>query len=185
MTQEEAIEYFDTLSDDDKFKEVYAHFGVAVYYAQVLEQQTINVIFLNQLIARKPKDNLEVNKIVDEYDLGRRTLGQLINEVKALVKMTEREKEELKDLLRIRNYISHNYFRFHIELFYSDAGKKRMIKDFISFRDRANSMDKTLLDYGELYRLQLGVSDEIINEEFEKFQAGLNEQALDEVYKTI
>ncbi len=46
MTYDESVEGFERLSASDKAKEVFAHFGLAIFHAQVIEQQLINMLII-------------------------------------------------------------------------------------------------------------------------------------------
>ena len=43
MDYKTAIEIFDSLDEDDQIKDIYSHFGLAIYFAQVMEQTAINL----------------------------------------------------------------------------------------------------------------------------------------------
>jgi hypothetical protein len=180
-----AIEIYDKLNADDKTKEIYAHFGLAVFLAQSIEQQSINMI----AICRQAKGNIktfdQVNALWDNYHLGSRTLGVLINEIKQLYNLSNEDTIELGEVLKLRNYITHDYFRFNSELFYSDSGQKRMIKDFIDFQDRIQLLDSKLIDYTTVYIKKIGLTDEKIIEIFEQSKKEWKERIITENYNTI
>ena len=73
------------------------------------------------------------------------------------------DQKELKSILKLRNYITHDYFRFNTELFYSETGKKRMIKDFVEFRERSKKLDTVLKAYLKIYSDTIGLTDEKID----------------------
>ena len=185
MTYEEAITDFDRLNEDDKVKEVYAHFGLAVYYAQVLEQQSINMIAANKQCEGNIIDEKGVEALWDEYDLGSRTFGKLIFELKSLYNFSEEDQRELKVVLKLRNYIAHNYFRINAELFYSNSGQKRMIKDFIEFQQKAGNLDKKLIKYLRVYTDKIGLTQEQIEKIMEQTKKTWSEKIVNEDYVTI
>jgi len=185
MTYETAIEIYDTLDEDDKVKDVYAHFGSAVYYAQVLEQQSINMIAACKQTENNLTKEEDVEALWNEYDLGSRTFGKLIIEIKKLYQIKEEDALELKEVLKLRNYIAHDYFRFNVELFYNESGQKRMIKDFINFQEKAKSMDKKLLKYLKLYIDRIGLTDEYISNILEETKKSWTNKFIDENHKTI
>lgn len=185
MEYNTAIEIFDNLNDDEKVREIYAHFGLAVFLAQTIEQQFINMIAIYRQAKRNIKTLEQVNALWDNYHLGSRTMGVLLNEIKQLYNLSKDDSNELGKVLKLRNYIAHDYFRFNAELFYSDSGKKRMIKDFIEFQDRAQLLDRKLIDYTEMYIKQIGLTDEKIFEIFEKSKKEWQEKIITENYDTL
>ena len=185
MDYKATIEFFNTLDDDAKAKEIYAHFGLAVYYAQVLEEQAIVMIAICRQVKNKLTTQGQVDNLWDDYHLGVRTLGMLINEIKQLYNISDNDFKELKNVLRFRNYITHDYFRLNIELFYSDLGQKRMIKDFIEFRDRAKSLDDKLLQYLKIYSDKIGMSPERIDEIMKQTIKEWKKKNISDDYKTI
>jgi len=185
MDYKTAIEIFNTLDDDDKAKEIYAHFGLAVFYAQVLEQQAIIMIAICQQTNNKLTTQEQLDSLWNDYDLGSRTFGILINEVKQLYNLSDEDYKDLKNVLKLRNYITHNYSRFNTELFYSVSGQKRIIKDFVDFQDRAKSLDKKLKQYAMVYNDKIGLTNELIDAIVEKTKKEWENKIITEDYKTI
>lgn len=184
MDYKTAIEIFDTLAEDDKAKEIYAHFGLAVFITQCLEQQAINMIAICRQAKQKLKTQEQVDSLWDNYDLGSRTLGVLINEIKQLYNLTEQDTIELGEVLRLRNYIAHDYFRFNAELFYTDSGQKRMIKDFVEFRDRAKLLDSKLINYAKTYIDKVGLTDKRIQEIYKQTKKEWQQKIITDEHKT-
>src|ERR1700758_5475198 len=119
MDYKTAIEEFDKLTnDDDRVKEVYAHFGLAIFNAQLLEQQVINLIVFAKHSKNKTMTNEESNSLWNSYDFGNKTLGKLLNEVKQIFNLNDEDFSELKEILRLRNYITHDYFRHNSFIWY-------------------------------------------------------------------
>ena len=78
---------------------------------------------------------VDVEVLWDEYDLGSRTFGKLINEIKVFINY-QMDSQELKLFCRTSKlHSAWITFRFNAELFYSEPGQKRMIKDLINFQE--------------------------------------------------
>jgi len=185
MNYETAIKIFDQLDDDEKVKDVYAHFGAAIYYAQVLEQQAINMIACSIQVNNKMNSIEEINSLWNRYDFGIKTLGSLINEIKTLYNISENDAETFKKVLKLRNYLTHDYFRFNTELFYNDSGMKRMIKDFIDFKDQAIFIDKKFINYLKKYTIKIGLTDEKIADMMEMNKKAWEKFVINEDHATI
>lgn len=186
MDYETAIQEFESLADDDsKTKEVYAHFGLTIFMCQLIEQQSINMIAVLRQATGKIVTKEEVAALWDDYDLGKRTFGTLINEIKQLYKLTDEDKDELKELLRLRNYFAHDYFRFNNELFFSDSGKRRMIKDFVQFKERVRNLDKKLIEYMRVYREKCGMTEGAIDKLVMELRQEWENKEIDDNHSTF
>jgi hypothetical protein len=185
MDYKAVIEIFDTLESDDKTKEVYAHFGLAVFLAQSIEQQAINMIAICRQANDKLNTQVLVDTLWDNYHFGSRTLGKLIYEILQLYQLTEEDAVELKEVLKLRNYIAHDYFRFNAELFYSDSGQKRMIRDFIEFRDKAKKLDSRLIFYTNTYMAKIGLTDEMVSKIYNQTREEWQQKLIEHDHKTI
>jgi len=186
MDYQNAIEIFDSLVDDDsKTKEVYAHFGLTIFICQQLEQQSINMIAAVRLVNGRFISKEEVEALWNDYDLGSRTLGALINEIKQLYVLADEDYNELKKMLKLRNYFAHDYFRFNNQLFFSDSGKKRMIKDFVDFKQRFRSLDKKLVAYMKVYNEKAGITEERIDKLALEMRSEWEQKTVDEKHETF
>ena len=64
MSYKEAIEEFNSEDENGKSRLVYAYFGLAIYFAQCLEQTFINMIWLDRGFKKRVKFQNEVNEII-------------------------------------------------------------------------------------------------------------------------
>ncbi len=152
-------------TDDELMKEVYAYFGLAVYFGQCLEQALINAISViaaskemkraGELFEKHQKEGLEA------------TLGKLCSTIKGLAPLSTELQHELNEARDMRNYLCHNYWKEKIFLMTTTKGCHESIRNFksykIKFESTANKIE-TL--EAQAYRV-LGVSQENL----EKFTA--------------
>ena len=87
--------------DSEQIKEVFAHFGLAVFQAQGLERQLAITLATKYgpgptRISRKEFDNILEG-------LFSRTLGQLVNEMRTLANLSDDEVIQLQEALSKRN----------------------------------------------------------------------------------
>ena len=96
---------------------LYQQVGEAIHLAQTLEL-TIAVLIsiLNERFHAGIDDRLLI------HDEDRRTLGQLIREMKKHGDLNEEAANTLSEALEARNYIAHHFFTRNIEAFKSEAG---------------------------------------------------------------
>lgn len=159
---------FSVKDDDEQHKEVYAYFGLAVYNAQVLEHQLINMLILMKVANKEKVSIAEIDNLFDRYFL--KTMGQLFHELVKTYTLSENEKIELREVLRSRNYIVHDYFKEKIWLIVTQKGRESIIKELISFNNGLKKMDKRLVELATRYYKKVGITEEIINREFEKLK---------------
>ncbi|MGY6564954.1 MAG: hypothetical protein ACXIU5_09485 [Halomonadaceae bacterium] len=108
-------------------KEVFAFFGLAAYYAQVLEEAALNLA----VVLRLPEVNLISQELfLDLYcSLGRRTFGQLFKVAKSNLNLSDEDAEFLGATLELRNMLIHRFFRERAEDFISEVGRQEMKKE--------------------------------------------------------
>lgn len=179
------LEGFEYLDSDEQAKEVYAHFGLAIYFAQILEQLAINMIAIQKQTTKGLEKTEDIESLWDDYDKGKRTFGVLVNEIKQCYSLSDDDYDELKRILKLRNYIAHDYFRFNIELFYSVSGQKRVIRDFIDFKNSVRKLDANLTVYLETYTQKIGLTKDALEEIIEKTKSVWEKKNIDENHITI
>lgn len=185
MDYNTAIESFNDLSHADKAKEQFAHFGRAVFYAQVLEQQIINMIVVHKQVIGELTNQNDIIELWDKYDLGTKPLGILVNELSHVYSVENEDLIELRAVTKLRNYVVHDYFRFNDNLMLSDSGKRRTIKDFIEFCHRVKSIDKKLMEYAKTYNEKNGLSEQKIDLLVEEVKKEWEKKIIPEDHETV
>jgi hypothetical protein len=112
---------------DDLVRDTYAHYGLAMYQAQVLEHGIVNAM----VYARMPERNRVTRDEIDTF-MGRqfeKTLGALLREIKKYVDVPADLAADLTEALRRRNHLAHEYFRERAEAFMTNDGCLRMIQE--------------------------------------------------------
>jgi len=113
-----------TLSD------VYSKFGDTAEAAQLLETELGNILIsaaIDQHGFRKIQNKALAKKILGEID--RKTLGQLIQELKRLGKPGEKLQELLSLALNDRNRLNHSFYRQHNLRRNTEEGRMLMLAD--------------------------------------------------------
>jgi len=154
--------------ESEHSKESYAHFGLAVYYSQVLEHQLVNMIVLLKrsqglLPTESDFETLYERKFSN-------TMGQLINEIKQLFQLHEDEINELKEILRQRNFIVHDFFKEKITLTFTRSGRDEMINELQEFVVRVRELDSRLVVYSKEILMELGITEETLEDEVSKIK---------------
>jgi hypothetical protein len=179
----DAIEEYDGEDDGGKHRLIYAYFGLAVYYSQVLEETFSIMLWTDRMFKKKVKTNKEVNEIIDTIENSKKTMGVFINEVKQSYSLSEKLSIDLNSILEKRNYLVHKYFKIEIQKFTSDLGRREMLEYFTNFIDESKRIDSELNKYYTKYADKLGFTkeriEELVNqmkqEEMERVKAKLNQ----------
>ena len=165
MTQyETALVEYENESEDGKHKTIYAYFGIAVYFGQILEETFSTMLWTDKIFKNKIKTNKEVREIIDVVENSKKTMGQFIIDVKKTYNLSEELIQELKDALETRNYLVHKYFKIEIQKSYSEIGRKEMLKYFCDFIDQTKNIDSKLTLYYQKFKLKMGFTDEKIRD---------------------
>lgn len=171
-TYQDALEEYKAEDDNGKHRLIYAYFGLAIYFSQVLEQTFSTMLYLNKIFKKKVKTNKEINEIIDAIENQGKTMGVLINEVKQSYPLTEKLALDLDTILKKRNHLAHKNFRIEIQKCYSDLGRKEMLEYFGDFIDQAKNIDEELYEYYSKYSEKLGLTeqrvDEVVNKMIKK-----------------
>lgn len=147
-----------TMLDGEHSRELFAYYGLAVYYGQALEQQLVNLILLTKMSQGKGMSDEELEDLY-ERKMGS-SLGQLIHEVRHHFHFSEDEARQLNAIWKQRNSIVHHYFKERIHETFSPEGRGRMIKELEEFKDRAQELEHTLQQYTGAWLAQLGLDAE-------------------------
>lgn len=127
---------------DDLVRDTYAHFGLAMCKAQVLEH------------------GIEIDTFIDQQF--ENTLGQLVRELKKYVAVPADLSEVLSEALVKRNWLAHDYFREHATDFVTEIGCSRMISELEAVQRFFDDAGQTLGAIVRSIRERFGVTDEAI-----------------------
>lgn len=156
---DDALEEYNAEDENNKHKLIYAYVGMAVYWSQCIEESFAIMLWTSRIFKQKVKTNQEVNEIIDEIENSKKTMGGLLKEVKNSYTLTESIINSLESILNQRNYLTHKFFKLEIQKFYSDTGKKEMLKYLCCFISDAKKIDADLKEYYNKYTLKMGLSE--------------------------
>lgn len=155
--------------DLDDPKEIYAFAGLALYQANLVEASLINlgvVLKLEQVqaITRQLFDSIFQN-------LEAKTLGQLLKATRSLITVPSEVDSVLSKTLEERNFLIHNFFRYHAGDIINDKGQALMIdrlRSMIGLFQEADSLVTPIyLSLWEKY----GVNESFIQRELADMEA--------------
>ncbi len=155
-------------AEDTSQKEVNAFFGLCSYYAQVLEQGVVNLavgLCVRGLTA------LTAPKISDAFDrTDRKTLGQLLHDVRRQVQIPGDTERGLGQALGDRNYLFHRFFVEHDVDFGSDAGRREMINELRAMTRRFQETDRFVNAIWMPLWDNLGLTQELMDAEIQRMR---------------
>jgi hypothetical protein len=171
----------DNYDEGEHHKEVYAHFGLAYYMANVFETglalAVLQLDFLTEVMeslkrqGRKGFDSVKYEADFDTF-MNRQhaqTLGNLIKRVQGLADMDASLKDLIAEAKERRDFVAHHFFRERSEGFASRRGRDKMIVELQSARDLFSAADRAVTKFMEPRLNRLGMSNEIIEAHTAKY----------------
>lgn len=149
-----------TTTKHEQLTLLFAHYGRAIYVAQVLEQETINMVAIDEIVTTQPELETEFDTIWAKYDNSKKMMGIMTSLLQQAYEIDEMDMEELKALLALKEDLANIYFRFNDLTAASDADAERMISDFAGFNQRVQMINEKLSLYREAYNTKTGVTAE-------------------------
>ncbi|WP_411845574.1 hypothetical protein AAFN60_18220 [Roseibacillus persicicus] len=150
-----------------QIREVYAHFGLAIYCAQCVEQAIIqNLIFFDYFpdaIESTPDAETWTERF-DEFEAGemRRTMGMLIKRLRKEGQTTEAIEQRLDDVLAKRNWLAHRYFDDRAVEFTLIEGRATMVKELEMIQAQFREAEDLIADVTRPVAIKYGLTDEVL-----------------------
>lgn len=130
------------MDDDDLVRETYAHFGLAVYWGQVLEHGLVNAMVVLQLPPRSTFTRDDVDPFMDRQF--KNTLGKMIHNLTDMTAIPVDLEDLLTRALKTRNWLCHHYFRERAVDFMNNDGRTKMIAELEECRELLIAADRCL-----------------------------------------
>ena len=163
--------------EGEHVKEVYARFGLAVYFAQVLEHGLVNALIILDLIpsrhhlARSRKEwGAEVDMFMDRHF--ETTMGRMMKNLRDVTEVPPELDILLHDALKKRNWLAHDYFRERAKEFMLPTGREQMLREVDECRNLFQAADKQLESIVAPLRAKVGISDELLEREYRRMLEG-------------
>lgn len=161
-------------------KDVFAHFGAAMYYAQCLEQSMILIIMF---VDHFPK-SIETCRSREEWegeiesfldDASSKTMGRLLGALKRINFPSSDLAQKLQDALGKRNFLAHHYFSERALEITTDQGCIKMVREleeiqafYVAIESHMNAVIEELSQkYGLTNELKASIMNEMMAEHLE------------------
>jgi hypothetical protein len=152
--------------DSEQIKVVYAHAGLALYWAQCLEKSLENFLILHGRVSGKCVTLAELDALEERVEA--QTLGTLITETRKHVPFESGAAELIATAARRRNFLAHRFFKQRGEAFMSTAGRDQMITELTEVCECFRNADTVATVICKALLKVLGVSDPMIERELER-----------------
>ena len=152
--------------ESDRIRDVYAHFGLALYETQVLEEALTNLLVALRLPRRDETTRSDIDALREWAQ--DQTLGQLLRRVQSEFPFEPAVAERLAGALTDRNLLAHGYFAERAAAFCTSAGCEAMIAELSAVRDR---VDAAVTEIERVFRPLLqsaGITDQHIAQQAQR-----------------
>jgi hypothetical protein len=127
MPNDEGRALISELDEDERVREVYARFGLAVFFAQVFEAGVVNLIFFSERLEGRWVSDEEIDRRFDE--LYGHVLGKLVRMLESQGRLPEPDLDLCRQALKERNRLAHRFWREAVENFMTPRGMQRLLDD--------------------------------------------------------
>ncbi|WP_400190248.1 hypothetical protein [Hymenobacter sp. B81] len=164
MDIQHIIAHFEQLTEEEQTKEIYAHFGLALYFAQAVEQQLANMLIFDQLFQVKPQTPEQYTAIFEEYAAAAKPAGLLAVETQLAYQLADADRDELQQVLMLREYFATSYFKIHAQRLLQPESKRELIIDFATYQNKCRQLHAQLQHYQQQYVARTEVSAELMQQ---------------------
>lgn len=159
--------------ESEQCKDVYAHFGLALYLAQCLEQGMIHLIVFLDHFPKAVASFTTPENWEDDYDKffegeNKRTMGQLLGRLQKIGIPCDKLKIKLKKALTKRNWLAHAYFSERAMEFVSEAGRLKMITELELAQQLFSEIDADVSSIFYGIADKYGLTEEVLNKMMEE-----------------
>jgi len=151
--------------ESEHVREVYAYFGLAMYWAQCLEQSMFQHLLFFDHFPRAAASYTTPEKWAEDFDQYERqelgqTMGKLIRRLREAGQPTAEVEQALNEALKQRNWLAHGYFADRALEFTLQEGRDRMIIEPEGLRDKFRACTAQLDAITQPIAQNLGLTEE-------------------------
>ena len=163
-----AVIMAEQLTDRDALtRDVFAHFGLAMYLVQVLEHGIVNAMVISKMPNRRTITRQDIDAFMARQF--EKPLGRLLRELAKHIAVPGDVEPLLGEVLAKRNWLAHHYFRERARDFVTGTGCRRMIDELEEVQQLLKHAEQSLDGLVRPIRRRYGVTDEAIAREAAQF----------------
>jgi hypothetical protein len=151
---------------DEETREVYAGYGLAMYFAQVVEHAIVNLMIALRLPERGVLTKRDIDQFMDEAFT--MTFGRLLKELRRMDQPTHLLQRDLDQARDVRNWLAHRYFRDRSVQFMSPAGRAAMLEELGDATNLFLQVNEGLERLSAEVRAANNVSEDAVHQEYEQ-----------------
>jgi hypothetical protein len=151
---------------DEEAREVYARYGLAMYFAQVVERAIVNLMIALRLPERGALTRRDIDQFMDEAFT--MTFGRLLQELRRMGQSTHFLQRDLDYARDMRNWLAHRYFRDRAVQFMSPAGRVVMLQELDDATKLFLQVNEHLERLSSEARAANNIGDEAVRREYEQ-----------------
>jgi hypothetical protein len=151
---------------DEETREVYARYGLAMYFAQVVEHAIVNLMIALRLPQRGTLTKGDIDQFMDEAFA--MTFGRLLQELRRMGQSTHFLQRDLDQARDTRNWLAHQYFRDRAVQFMSPAGRVVMLQELDDATNLFLEVNEKLERLSAEVRASSKIGEDAIRQEYER-----------------
>ena len=151
------------MDSNELTREVFAHFGLAGYLGQVLEEAMVGLLIARRLPDRRTTPLSEIEAI--ERWARRRTMGQVTQRLRDELAVDDTVAAALSEALAARNELTHGYFAERAAKFCTHAGCVEMLDELIAAQETIQRATNAIEAIVRPLRTVVGIDDELVLQE--------------------
>jgi len=155
--------------DEEYLKDVYARFGLAMYWAQAVERE-IGILLAavyNPAFRLSTPDERE-RAFQEEFS---KTLGRLVAKLRAKGHVEPAFEARLLKSVETRNWLAHHYFWDRAGHFMSHGGRELILDELARITDELRAINGVLSPISQRWLERAGVPREVLQAEWDKLIA--------------
>ena len=161
--------------EDERFKDVYAHAGLALYWCQCFEKTLENILLLQARLTNRRISLADLDRY--EGQIEAQALGRLLKDVRQQVTFDKRAETTIADALSKRNFLVHRFFKERAAVWYAPQGTERLIAELESIQTLLREADTYASAISTRLGERLGLTTEILQDALEKLRSEAEQQA--------
>jgi hypothetical protein len=150
---------------DEQTREVYARYGLAMYFAQVVEHAIVNLMIALRLPERGALTKRDIDQFMDGAFA--MTFGRLLK-LRRMGQSTHYLQRDLDQARDMRNWLAHRYFRDRAVQFMSPAGRVVMLQELDDATNVFLEVNERLERLSAEVRAANNVGEDAVRQEYEQ-----------------
>lgn len=145
-------------SSEEEVRDVYAYFGRAYYFSEVILRGLCNLYALSQIPEKGGMTRPRMEEhLLNAYSF---TLGKIANHVLEI--MPNILSEQVQSAIDKRNFLAHHFWFERIHLISTSAGAQQLIEELTAYSEMFQQLDLEIENFSEPYYQKAGITEDTI-----------------------